>query len=119
MSAPITTQPGRDIKNAQAALRTGARIHWSTGTFACMDDCGGCLCNCFFPCCYMGSQAKKFDENYCAGFCCPAISNIALRAKLREKHFLDGDLCGDLFCAVFCGSCLACQTGRELNNLGY
>lgn len=119
LDMPITTQPTRDVKNAQAALRTGSKIHWSTGTFDCMGDCGGCVCGCLCPCFYMGTQAKKLDENYCAGFCCPAIANLALRAKLREKHFLDGGLGGDLCCALLCGSCMTCQTGRELSNLGY
>merc|ERR1711879_198891 len=109
MSNPIKTQPGREIKSSQAAL-LGTKANWSTGTFACTDDCGGCLLHAFCPLCAAGCQAQRLDEYFCAGFCCPGISHFVLRAKLREKHFLDGNLCDDLICSVCCAPCMSCQT---------
>ena len=114
MSAPITTQPTK-TPEPHAVQKN----EWTTGTFNCFDDILGCLCVICLPCCYMGSQAEKMGEHYCFGCCFPPLAHMMLRVKLRERHQLRGSMCKDVCCAICCEPCMACQLGRELNNLGY
>ena len=117
MSAPITKQPGHEFESSNAAL-IGTN-QWSTGTFGCTNDCGDCLCHICCLSCLMGLNAQKMNESFCAGCMFPIATDLVLRTKLRERHRLEGDLCGDLVCGICCFPCMACQTSRELNNLGY
>merc|ERR1712138_347280 len=84
--------------------------------------CGGgfskwfCTAVCFEI--YTGCQIKRADESFLLCLC-PGAPIMALRSKLRGKHNLSGDICGDAFALACCLPCVACQTWAQMDAEGY
>ncbi|KAL6490833.1 hypothetical protein MHYP_G00011780 [Metynnis hypsauchen] len=101
---------------------------WSTGICDCFDDFNVC---CFAAWCFpvfACSTVSDFGEfcclpildfpcfiAQCFGFCCytPPIS-IALRASVRNRYGIQGELASDCLYATFCNVCSWCQIAREI-----
>lgn len=125
-SHPITNQPVIQqplpntviINNQPQALNQNSR-QWSVSLCDCFANPKHCLCYFFFNPCYAGCQAARMDESCCVGFCLGSAGLLAMRAKLRGKHNIEGGICNDCCVGIFCGPCLQCQTSVEMDRLGY
>ncbi|KAL7875807.1 hypothetical protein AOLI_G00107700 [Acnodon oligacanthus] len=101
---------------------------WSTGICDCFDDCNVCcfagLCFPVFACHTM----SNFGEFCCLptlefpcliaqsfGSVCytPPIS-LSLRASVRNRYGIQGDMASDCLYATFCNVCSWCQIAREI-----
>ena len=77
-----------------------------------------CLCYCFNPF-YLACEAERMNEHCCTGWL--GLGGLmAMRAKLRTAHDIDGGICGDCIMGNCClAPCMACQMSNEMDNLGY
>ena len=121
MATPITSQPQSNvvIVNNQIGGPRGQLKPWNNGLFGCFKNFTHCLCTCFFPCCYAGMQAQRMGEGFLGGCCLYSGSVLSMRAAIRHKHNIEGDLCTDCCCQTFCGPCSQCQLYNEMDDLGY
>ncbi|XP_041466951.1 cornifelin homolog [Lytechinus variegatus] len=85
---------------------------WTTDMCRCCDDMTICLCATFVPC-YPCMLAADMDESCCVPMCIPSAL-ISMRAVVRSRHNITGNLMNDCVCMTFCGYCVTCQLGREV-----
>ncbi|XP_026791884.1 placenta-specific gene 8 protein-like [Pangasianodon hypophthalmus] len=94
---------------------------WSTGICDCFDECNVC---CFATWCFpvfACSTAYDFGECFClpmldylsCSLHVPLIS-LALRAAVRNRYGIQGDLATDCLYSTFCNVCSWCQIAREI-----
>nr|XP_014349803.1 PREDICTED: cornifelin homolog B-like [Latimeria chalumnae] len=70
------------------------------------DDFGECMC------------LPMLDPGMCGGYsgcagCVPGVS-LAMRAAVRERHKIQGNIFNDLCCLYWCYPCVWCQMAREI-----
>ena len=120
MSGPITNQPmpSGQIMNEADRGQPWSEPQLGSGMFK---NIGTTICALAFPLCLAGNLATRLGESYWAGFCLGPGGVLAMRAKLRAKHSLEGAICSDVLpfgCPL--GYQLAlCQTAHELDHQGY
>ncbi|XP_035266292.1 placenta-specific gene 8 protein-like [Anguilla anguilla] len=101
---------------------------WSTGICDCFDDLPSCCLGYWcFPC-FACKTTSEFGECAClplvdglcilAQFvgipsCVPPVS-FAMRAGVRNRYGIQGDMCSDCIYATFCNVCSWCQISREI-----
>ncbi|KAM8889158.1 cornifelin homolog B-like [Synchiropus picturatus] len=105
--------------------------NWHTDLCDCCEDIGTC-CYGFWCCpCLACTVSSKFESNACFPVCdmlCPIMSavgiplivppaGLSIRAAMRHKYGIRGDLCNDTLLACFCVICNWCQMHRELKNI--
>merc|ERR1712228_9615 len=110
----VTTQPQQVVvvNNQPVALNPPLKP-WKNGLFGCFKNCKHCLCAMVFSCCYAGVQASRMNDSCCGACYIYPMSIIALRAGIRHKHALRGDLCTDCCISCCCPCCQACQLYNE------
>ena len=115
----ITTQPqSQTVIINQAPLIIGKQA-WRVGLCDCFHNMKHCLCTFFFSQCYSGCLASRMDESCCVGCYLGPAGLMAMRASIRAKHNLEGDICTDCCVTSCCYMCAVCQTANELDHQGY
>ncbi|XP_064181659.1 cornifelin homolog isoform X3 [Anguilla rostrata] len=92
---------------------------WSTGICDCCDDLSSCCLGLWcFPC-LACKTTSEFGECACLPLvdtlspCVPPVS-FAMRAGVRNRYGIQGDMCSDCLYAAFCNVCSWCQIAREI-----
>ncbi|XP_030848812.1 cornifelin homolog [Strongylocentrotus purpuratus] len=120
-NAPITIQP--TIPASQTIIQVnqvtgtpmmprGPPREWTTDVCACCDDMTICLCTIFVPC-YPCMLAADMNESCCVPMCIPN-AGISMRAVVRSRHNISGNLMNDCVAMSCCGFCATCQLAREV-----
>ncbi|XP_072182402.1 cornifelin homolog [Diadema setosum] len=123
---PVMVQPAPILAPGQTVIQVtsqtmnplmprGVPRPWSTDLFACCDDMTICLCATFLPC-YDCVLATDMNESCCVPFCIPGAP-IAMRAQIRARHNIEGNLMSDCAAMMCCGPCTMCQLGREVQGI--
>ncbi|KAG5853332.1 hypothetical protein ANANG_G00072070 [Anguilla anguilla] len=100
---------------------------WSTGICDCFDDLPSCCLGYWcFPC-FACKTTSEFGECACLPggrpvytravcrytlLCAPV--SFAMRAGVRNRYGIQGDMCSDCIYATFCNVCSWCQISREI-----
>merc|ERR1712226_129170 len=129
MNQPVIQQPLPTVVTSQPVPSTvvinqgpvviNGKQAWRAGLCDCGHNLKHCLCGFFCTECYAGCQASRMDESCCMGFCLGPTGLMAMRAYLRGKHSLEGDICSDCCVTHCCYMCAVCQTAVELDAQGY
>uniref|UniRef100_A0A8C6U6E6 Uncharacterized protein n=1 Tax=Neogobius melanostomus TaxID=47308 RepID=A0A8C6U6E6_9GOBI len=104
-------------------------VEWGSGLCDCFEDSKTC-CYGFWCCpCLACTVSGRFQENHCLPLCdilSPAImaacgiplfvppAAFGLRAAMRNRYKIKGNLCKDICTSCFCMWCSWCQMHREL-----
>uniref|UniRef100_A0A0D9ZFA4 Uncharacterized protein n=1 Tax=Oryza glumipatula TaxID=40148 RepID=A0A0D9ZFA4_9ORYZ len=120
---------------AGAAPAEMARPHhndWSSGLFACFNDCEVCCLTTVCPCITFGRSAEivsRGERTCCAaGVLCVLLGFFAhghclysccYRGKMRDSFHLPEEPCCDCCVHALCLQCALCQEYRHLKRLGY
>ncbi|XP_076144703.1 cornifelin homolog B-like [Alosa pseudoharengus] len=93
---------------------------WSTGVFQCCEDIESCCCGFWCYWCFTCQTADEFGElsclplvDICLGGCVKPVT-MSVRAVMRRRYGIQGTLCNDCVCSVFCSPCVWCQMYREM-----
>lgn len=118
MSHTTTTVVTKQVTSSgggQTVVTTGNR-EWHSGIGACADDGKSCALGFFCPLCYACLVSQRIGEHGCA----PCFAGIhPLRLKTRLMLGIKGTVCKDCCASTFCGPCVLCQMGRELDAAGW
>merc|ERR1711990_1348260 len=103
---PVISQPYAQPTGGATVIITQPHIElkprrWDTGLFACIKNWKHCWCTLLCGFCYAGCRAKRMDESCCVGTCLGCAGLLAMRAKLRGKHNIEGGICDDM-CTIIC-----------------
>nr|XP_015195834.1 PREDICTED: cornifelin homolog A-like isoform X2 [Lepisosteus oculatus] len=91
---------------------------WSTGLCDCCEDMGVCCCAFWcFPC-FACKTTSEFGECLCLPVldgigCVPPVS-LAMRAAVRERYGIQGNIYSDCFYGCCCYPLSWCQISREI-----
>ncbi|XP_057697729.1 placenta-specific gene 8 protein-like [Corythoichthys intestinalis] len=106
-------------------------VNWHSGLCDCFESASTC-CYGFWCCpCLACTVAGKYGENRCLPLCdvfapaafascgipCfvpPAV--LSLRASMRGRYGIKGNLCKDILASCFCVWCSWCQMHREIKH---
>jgi len=91
---------------------------WSTGIFECHKEIKSCLLGFFCMPCFACCLAARMGESCCVASSVPG-GLIAMRAVLRTKHAIRGNICGDCCEMACCTPCSLCQMSREMDAVKY
>jgi Cys-rich protein (TIGR01571 family) len=97
---------------------------WQHSIFGCFDNCYVCCCSYFCPCYVVGKVAESVGASCCChslifclftplSLCC----QCSIRGRVRQQHGIEGSLCGDVCCTLFCTFCALAQEAMEMNAL--
>uniref|UniRef100_A0A8C6UE28 Uncharacterized protein n=1 Tax=Neogobius melanostomus TaxID=47308 RepID=A0A8C6UE28_9GOBI len=104
-------------------------VEWSSGLCDCFEDSKTCCYGFWCGPCLACTVSGRFQENHCLPLCdilSPAImvtcgipffippAAFGLRAAMRNRYKIKGNLCLDIFASCFCVWCSWCQMHREL-----
>ncbi|XP_077573572.1 cornifelin homolog B-like [Stigmatopora nigra] len=108
---------------------SGPLVDWDSDLCDCFENASTC-CYGFWCCpCLACTVAGRYGENRCLPLCdifAPAALNscgipmfvppavLSLRASMRAKYGIKGNLCNDIIASCFCIWCSWCQMHREL-----
>ncbi|XP_056156456.1 cornifelin homolog [Lampris incognitus] len=116
------------INSQQPTMIAVHSNQWSTGICGCCDDVKVC---CFaywcFPC-FACVTTSEFGECFClplmdvmwsplqiAGIpSCTSPVSMSMRAAVRNRYGIQGDMVGDCVYTTFCNICSWCQIAREI-----
>ena len=115
----ITSQPATNTVIVNQAPVIIGKQAWKVGLCDCCHNMKHCLCTFFFSECYAACLASRMGENCCVGCCLGPAGLMAMRASIRAKHNLEGDICTDCCVTNCCYPCAVCQTANELDHQGY
>mmetsp|Transcript_2785 Transcript_2785/g.9585 ORF Transcript_2785/g.9585 Transcript_2785/m.9585 type:complete len:188 (-) Transcript_2785:66-629(-) len=110
---------------------SGEPAEWSTGLFACCDDCEVCCIGYFIPSILYGKNKESiagqgnFTPDCCAFFwihlfcsCAASCLSYNSRTEVRKAYNLKEQPCGDCCVHFWCVKCALCQEARELKLRG-
>ncbi|XP_030010152.1 cornifelin homolog B-like [Sphaeramia orbicularis] len=93
---------------------------WASGICDCCTDMKDC-CFAFWCCpCFACWTTKRFGQCLCLPLldifgCIPPVT-MSMRASMRHRYGISGNLCRDCVCSTFCLPCVWCQMSREMKN---
>ncbi|XP_042565177.1 cornifelin-like isoform X2 [Clupea harengus] len=111
MQNPRKGAPPNSPVSRQPTSQRAQPSRWSTKMLDCCMDMPVCLCGC---CCgpILACQlAKKYGECCCQPMLPGGLG--MLRASMRQRYNIEGNLLDDTMVAYFFGPCTLCQMARE------
>ncbi|GLJ49525.1 hypothetical protein SUGI_1049600 [Cryptomeria japonica] len=102
-------------------------MNWSSGLCGCCDDCSICCATTFLPCVTFGQVAAHVEGadsckilavvyKVACMWCFACLYTCGYRKKLRKKHNLAEEPCGDCCVHLWCDCCALTQEAREIKD---
>ena|ERR1712048_636338 len=110
--------PGAKIGKRPNISDESEKCKWATPILGCLDSPKNCCLACCCANCFLGRIATRMGENKKVNTMGP-FGLLALRAKLRGKHNLEGNIADDNLQTTACYCCTVVQTANELDAQGY